>query len=466
MCRKKARIVLVGTSGLNIKRDDFFEKEISFMVSCSYGPGRYDKSYEEEGIDYPYGYVRWTEQRNFEAVLDMMAANSIDIKPLITDRYGVNDAVEAYGQLSNQESMGILLSYNENDILPDVIQSNVTLSEFSAENSKNKCTPRLGFLGSGNYASRVLIPAFKKTEAILDTLVSSGGLSSVHHGKKHGFRCASTSINDVLANNDIDTVIITTRHDKHAEQIMAAIKARKNIFVEKPLALTLEELNEIERYFREINSSQGTKIKLMIGFNRRFSPHLTKIKKLLEPVIRGNKSIIMTINAGSLPEDHWLQDLKIGGGRVIGEVCHFIDLMSFIMSSKVKSHQVQLMQSSSQLSFQNRSITIGLNFDDGSFGTIHYIVNGGKAFPKERIEVFSNDGALQMDNYKSLKGYNWPGFSKFKTFSQNKGQVECVSLFVKAIKNNDCSPISFDEIMDNSKLAIKISDSLTQKLNQ
>ncbi|HIL03830.1 MAG TPA: dehydrogenase, partial [Candidatus Thioglobus autotrophicus] len=292
MCRKRGRIVLVGVVGLNLRRDDFFKKELTFQVSASYGPGRYDSFYEEEGNDYPVGFVRWTEQRNFEAVLDMMASGALDIQPLITHRYDIDSAIDAYNLLGDPSVLGIVLNY-PNKSNNELRASKIELASQPSTVSKLSI-PCVGFIGAGNYASRTLIPAFKDAGSILDTVVTSGGISGVHHGNKNKFLTASTNIDDVLNNKQINTIAIVTRHDVHASQVIDALNAGKHVFVEKPLALTLDELELIDKAYQKVNKSNM--VKLMVGFNRRYAPHIIKMKELLN-ARRSPKSIIMTVNA-------------------------------------------------------------------------------------------------------------------------------------------------------------------------
>ncbi len=299
MCRKRGRIVLVGVVGLELNRADFYEKELTFQVSCSYGPGRYDENYEENGKDYPFGFVRWTEQRNFEAVLDLMASGSIDVKPLISHRFDINDAAEIYENLNQSASLGILIDYqNSSEVLPT--EGTVYLDD----NLQSKVQKgNVSFIGGGNYASRVLIPAFKKAGANLITLVTSGGKSAFYHGKKNGFLVASTDIEQAL-DESVDTVVIATQHNLHASQAIKALEKGKNIFVEKPLALTHEEIDKIEI------CQKKSKTMVMVGYNRRFSPHIKKIKNLLEEK-QMPKTFIFTMNAGYVPKEHWTQNPEI-----------------------------------------------------------------------------------------------------------------------------------------------------------
>lgn len=451
MCRQRGRIVLIGVVGLELSRADFYEKELSFQVSCSYGPGRYDSEYEEKGHDYPVGFVRWTEQRNFEAVLDLMASGLINMKPLVSHRFEIEDAVNAYKCLDDSSSLGILLNYNAE---PDALLANklVTINAPSQYKSHDAVC---GFVGGGNYASRVLIPAFKSAGAQLDTLLTSGGVSAVHHGRKNGFANASTDFSQLLANDKINTVVIATQHYLHGGQVVEALNAGKNVFVEKPLALTHTELDTIERAY----NAQGGKCRLMVGYNRRFAPHIMKMKSLLSSVSEP-KSFIMTMNAGTIPADHWTQDVAIGGGRIIGEACHYIDLMRFLADSEISGYTATCMGRVAGVDTIEDKASITLVFKDGSFGTIHYLANGGKTFSKERIEVFANDGVLQLDNFRKLTGYDWNGFKKDKLISQDKGQNNCSTAFVESITSGKKTPIAYEEIMEVARISIDIAESL------
>jgi len=451
MCRKRGRIVLVGVVGLELSRADFFEKEITFQVSCSYGPGRYDSEYEENGHDYPVGFVRWTEQRNFEAVLDLMSSGAINMKPLISHRYTIEDAIDAYKCLDDRSSLGILLSYNNS---PDTLLFNKVVSIKKADTY----TPQdvvCGFIGGGNYASRVLIPAFKSAGAKLDTLLTSGGVSAVHHGKKNKFANASTDLAQLLTNKELNTVVIATQHDLHAEQVINALNAGKNVFVEKPLALTNIELDEIELAY----NAQDGKCRVMVGYNRRFAPHVIKMKSLLASISEP-KSFVMTMNAGAIPSDHWTQDPNVGGGRIIGEACHYIDLMRFLAGSEITGYTATSMGAAPGVEITEDKASITLTFKDGSFGTIHYLANGGKAFAKERIEIFTNDAVLQLDNFRKLTGYDWNGFKSDKLLKQDKGQGSCTKAFVESIALGSASPIDFKEIMEVARISIDIAESL------
>jgi predicted dehydrogenase/threonine dehydrogenase-like Zn-dependent dehydrogenase len=448
MCRKRGRIVLVGVTGLELSRADFFEKELTFQVSCSYGPGRYDANYEEKGNDYPVGFVRWTEQRNFEAVLDMMADGRLDVKPLISHRFAIEEAERAYELVGGAgPSLGILLDYPSEATKPEAIVRQQTVRLSPAGHG----AVSLAFIGSGNYSTAVLIPAFKSAGARLRTVASAGGVTGVHAGRKFGFEDTTTDTAGVFADPSVNAVVITTRHDSHASMVCKALRAGKHVFVEKPLALRADEICEVERAHAEA-SSGGRSPVLMVGFNRRFASQVQRIHGLLRSV-SGPKSFIMTVNAGAIPSDHWTQDRDVGGGRIVGEGCHFIDLLRFLAGSEIGAIGVSTMDTRTA-----DTVSIELAFRDGSIGTVHYFANGSKAFPKERLEVFAAGRVLQLDNFRKLRGYGWPGFSKMNLWSQDKGQKACARAFVDAVSGGAPSPIPFAEVIEVAKASIEAAD--------
>lgn len=460
MCRKRGRIVLVGVAGLELNRADFYEKELSFQVSCSYGPGRYDSNYEDKGQDYPVGFVRWTEQRNFEAVLDMIASGQLDVKPLITQRFAFEDAPQAYRTLSEDNSgLGFLLLYTSptND---RALRSVSLLPNMHFDEQR----PVLGFIGAGNYASRMLIPAFKRAGAQLHTIVTAGGVSGVIHGEKAGFAEASTDMEAMLSNVNINTVVIVTRHDLHAIFVAKVLNSGKNVFVEKPLAIDQKGLalvkNAVNLYGEDSNST-FSRPQLMVGFNRRFAPQVQKMKSLLQ-VVKEPKSFIMTMNAGAIPANHWTQDEAEGGGRIIGEACHFIDLMRFLAGSSIVSVQARCMGDTHGVEVSEDKASITLGFEDGSFGTIMYLANGAASFPKERIEVFTAGRVLQLDNFRKLKGYGWPGFSQMNLWKQDKGQDACAAAFLQAVEQGQPA-IPFDEIFEVARVTIEVAEQLRRQ---
>lgn len=452
MCRKRGRIVLVGVVGLELNRADFYQKELSFQVSCSYGPGRYDTLYEEEGQDYPLGFVRWTQQRNFTAVLDMLDSGRLDVAKLITHQYKFDDAPSAYQVLTEDKSaLGILLKYDHP--IPARHVDTVALIGTTEKVSKSIDKAVVGFIGAGNYASRMLMPAFKSAGATLHTVVSSGGTSSVVQGEKSGFLHATSNVDNVINSPDINTVVVVTRHNTHAQLTVDALKAGKNVFVEKPLAMTKDDLDSISS---EYNRSPG---KLMVGFNRRFSPQIQTMKSLISSVSEP-KTFVMVMNAGSIPADHWTQDLAVGGGRIVGEACHYIDLMRFLAGSEIVSVQSRRIGDSAGVAVTEDKAVIVLGFADGSFGTIHYLANGGSSFPKERVEVFAAGGTLQLDNFLTLKGYSWSGFKKNKLWRQDKGQNNCVKAFLSALESGSEAPIPANELFEVANVTIEVSEAL------
>ncbi|MEI6066069.1 MAG: bi-domain-containing oxidoreductase [Methylococcaceae bacterium] len=457
MCRKRGRIVLVGVTGLDLSRDDFFKKELTFQVSASYGPGRYDPNYEEQGQDYPVGFVRWTEQRNFEAILDMMADGRLDVQPLISHRFMLEQTEAAYAVVGGSEpSMGILLEYPEREEKSDAVMRVSTVFLYPhlrplAREKKGEKAPAVAFVGSGNYASGVLIPAFKEAGAHLATVASSAGVSGVHAGKKYGFDETTTDTDKLFTDPKVDALVISTRHNSHAQFVLQALAAGKPVFVEKPLCLTLAELDDIEAAYAQL-AEQGKAPLVMVGFNRRFAPQVQKIKSLLAGV-SGPKSFVMTVNAGAIPAGHWTQDREIGGGRIIGEACHFIDLLRFLAGSPIVAHARMAMASAN-----GDTVSLQLGFADGSIGTVHYFANGCKAFPKERLEVFAAGRVLQLDNFRKLRGYAWPGFKNMNLWRQDKGQKPCAAAFVGAIRDGSVTPIPFAEILEVSRLSIELAN--------
>lgn len=449
MCRKRGRIVLVGVTGLELSRADFYEKELSFQVSCSYGPGRYDPAYEEKGNDYPVGFVRWTEQRNLEAVLDMMADGRLDVKPLISHRFALDQAEQAYALVGGSgPSLGILLQYPTPAQKPEPALRQPTVALGAAVPGAGAAGRAvLGFVGSGNYATAVLIPAFKAAGARLKTVASSGGVSGLHAGRKFGFEATTTDTATLWADRDVNAVVVTTRHDSHAGFVLRALAAGKHVFVEKPLCLTRDELASVEQA-----QAGAPALKVMVGFNRRFAPQVQKISTLLKGVT-GPKTFVMTVNAGAIPAEHWTQDPEVGGGRIVGEACHFIDLLRFLAGARIAGHQVMQMDSQT-----GDSVSISLKFEDGSMGLVHYLANGSKAFPKERLEVFAAGRVLQLDNFRKLTGFGWPGFGSMNLWRQDKGQKACAAAFVQAVASGGPAPIAFDEILEVARVSIEVAE--------
>ncbi len=453
--RKRGRIILIGDVGLNLQRDDFYKKELTFQVSSSYGPGRYDIEYEEKGNDYPIGFVRWTANRNFDAIIDLLANQSISLKPLISIEFSIEDALDAYELLDDSTKLGILISYkdSEGNYKDSNVSKTMTLSEHIEEKSFSESSVNIGFIGAGNYASSILMPAFNACDVNFMTLGTRGGQSGVQYGKKYKFQKTTTDLDEIFSDETINTIVIATRHDQHFDQVKRALLSGKNIFVEKPLVLTIDELDEIEQIYIDAIDNKELISKVMVGFNRRFSPFIIKAKDLIDN-LDSPKAFIMTINSGKIEPDHWTQDLKTGGGRILGEGCHFIDLLRHLAGSEITNHYSNNMEG-----ITSDTRTLELSFSDGSIGTIHYFSNGAKSFPKENLKIFTAGKILEMNNYKSLRGYGWEKFKVMRSFKQDKGNNSCVAAFVNSISQSEPSPIPFDQLLEVSRVSIELQNS-------
>lgn len=455
MCRKRGRITLIGVTGLQLSRADFYEKELKFQVSCAYGPGRYDIQYEQQGHDYPYPYVRFTAQRNFEAFLDLLAMRSIDVSTLITHRYAINQADVAYAKLTEDPHIiGMILSYPRNTHDTALHAREITLAHTTSTTSGQqqqtaKHAVKLAVIGAGNYASRLLIPAFNKTPATIVTVACENGVSGYQVAKHFAIPKVTSDVATIWQDNVINAVVIATRHDTHAAFVLSALQAGKHVFVEKPLCLTAEEVTAIEAA-----KAKHPETMLMIGFNRRFAPLTQKIKTLLATVVEP-KSFIMTVNAGAILADHWTQQPSLGGGRIIGEACHFIDLLRYLANAHITDWQVI---SLGNVAIATDKVSINLSFADGSFGVIHYLANGHSSFPKERLEIFAGGRVLQLDNFRRLIGFGWSNFKKQTLWRQDKGQQQCAHAFIHAIQHNLPSPIPTAEIFEIARVTIAIAE--------
>ena len=452
MSRKRGRIVLVGVAGLELSRDDFYKKELSFQVSCSYGPGRYDAAYEQGGHDYPAAYVRWTEQRNFEAVLDMMAAGRLQVEPLVTHRFAFSEVESAYELIqSERPHLGVVIGY---PALAERADGAVLSRTVRLNADAGALTGRavVGFVGAGGYATKVLMPVFRQAGATLGTVASSGGVSAAHAGRKFGFSEATSDVAAVMGDSRLDTVVIATRHDSHARLVCDGLRAGKNVFVEKPLAMSAEQLSEIEAAYNDACVRFGS-ARLMVGFNRRFAPHVRKMKALLAAG-GGPKSMVVTVNAGRIPGEHWTQDVEIGGGRIVGEACHFVDLLRFLAGSAVTGVSGGRLRDGGS---HGDNLTFTLQFADGSLGTVHYFANGDKSFPKERVEVFSDGRILQLDNFRELRAFGWHGFGSMKLWRQDKGAAAMAEAFVGAIRAGAPSPIAFEELLEVARVTLEVA---------
>ncbi|MGH1384897.1 bi-domain-containing oxidoreductase [Kordia sp.] len=442
MSRKRGRIVLVGVIGLNISRAEFYEKELSFQVSCSYGPGRYDDDYEFKGIDYPLPFVRWTEKRNFETVLQLISSGKLGVKELISERLPLDDFEKIYGDIGKSKSIAVLFEYNENSKPENSIV--VTQKELQPG------TGTIGLVGAGNFTKMTLLPALKGKNAQIKHIVSSGGVNGTVLAKKHNIAQSTTDYDLVLDDKDVDMVMITTRHNLHADMVIKALDKGKHVFVEKPLALNNEELAAIQESY---SKNKGT---LMIGFNRRFSPHTQKIKSLVGD---SPMNVIATMNAGAIPPEVWVHDMKIGGGRIIGEACHYLDLIVFLTGSKIKAVCMNALGENPQENTDNASILVKL--ENGSTGVVNYFANGSKSYSKERLEVFSQEKTLIMDNFIKTRGYGTKGFSKLKT-KLDKGHKAQFGQIIEKIKEGSVELIPYDELINVTKASFAAIQSLKE----
>lgn len=439
MVRRKGRIIAVGAIGMNIPRPPFYAKEIEFFVSNSFGPGKHDPFYELQGNDYPIGYVRWTENRNFQAILSLLSNGALDFKYLLTHNYKFEDAPKAYDEImNNRNALGVILEYDSNKTKLD---KKVMFQQAQINNSPEV---GIGIIGAGNFTKLIVLPNLAKSSANIIGISSVKGLSSSLTGEKFGANYSTTDYKELMSDKNINTIFITTRHDNHADLVIEALENEKHVFIEKPLAVTMEQLSNVVSAYN-ILSEAGKAPQLMVGFNRRFSPHAAYIYKN----IAGRSSPLamsMTVNAGALPKDLWVHEPS-QGGRIIGEGCHWIDLMSFMANSKVKSvHSIAMNQENVQ-AIKNDNVIINLKFEDGSIGSLQYISTGNKSFVKERMTLFCEGKVLELDNFKKVNGY---GSSKFKSRGQDKGHKAEMLGFVENIKNAKAPMISFDSLVNTT----------------
>ena len=453
MSRKQGRIVLVGVIGLNINRADFYEKELSFQVSCSYGPGRYDDEYEQKGIDYPFPYVRWTEKRNFNAVLFAMSQGQLKVSDLITEKVPLENFNIIYEDLDSKKTIAAILEYPRLESVEKSFKT-ITLLETSFK-SKNGV---LGFIGAGNFTSMTVLPSLKGSSAHLKMIASSGGTSSTQLAKKYGISQSTTDYKEILNDDEIDTVVITTRHNSHSRLVIESLNAGKNTFVEKPLALNDEELNQIIEAYNN-QEAKGNSQPLTVGFNRRFSPHLKKVKRSIGENA-GAINIVTTINAGFIPNNHWVHDLEIGGGRIIGEACHLIDVCVFLSGSQIKSVCMNSMGMNKDLKTDNVSIL--LKFQNGSNAAINYFSNGSKKYSKERVEVYSQERTWVVDNYRKTEAHGVKGFKTLKT-KIDKGHKSQFYELIKRVQNGGKPLIPIDEIINVTKTSFAAIESMKTK---
>ena len=451
IARDRACVVATGAVGLNIPRKIYYEKEINFINSRSYGPGRYDPSYEENSSDYPIGYVRWTEGRNFESVLELMAKGKLQVKPLITHRFPIDEATLAYEVITGKKKepfLGVVLTYPEN--VEKLESSSVVRLEVQTSKRSNGVT--LGVLGAGLFANAMLLPSIKKAAGIqLVGIASSGGLHAKHSGKKFGFQFATSNDDEIINDPSINTVAILTRHDLHADLVTKALKAGKHVFVEKPLAITSEQLSTIIKQLKKAENCL-----MMTGFNRRFSPLAQQLYTSLSSLSE-SKHIHYRVNAGYIPLNHWTQDPNIGGGRIVGEACHFIDLITFLVGSAPISVMAHALPDGGKYREDNVSMTFA--FADGSIGVVDYLANGDKSFPKERIEVFCGGQVSVLDDFVALQTIRDGKKTEAKA-AQDKGHVAEWKAFAKAIREGGEPPIPYEQLIGVTKATFATVESL------
>ncbi|MBE9475081.1 MAG: bi-domain-containing oxidoreductase [Chloroflexi bacterium] len=465
IARDKAKVVATGAVGLEIPRKVYYEKELSFINSRSYGPGRYDPSYEEDGQDYPIGYVRWTEGRNLESFIDLLSSKRINVHPLITHRFPIEQAPKAYDLIagdSDQPFLGILLTYGSKEPVESEVSlptdDQLTIGQIQSEQQTEIGSGKikLGLLGAGNFASAVMLPALSKVNGIeLTGVASASGLSAQNAANRFNFRYATSDENNILEDPAINTVAILTRHHLHARQAIAALNAGKHVFCEKPLAITSQELEEV---FGVLDKISGHSQVLMVGFNRRFAPFSQRLKAFLgdrqEPLMANYR-----VNAGYLPASHWLHDLSQGGGRIIGEGCHFIDFLTFLVGDPPKS--VAAFALPDEGHYQEDNVHLSFTFPDGSIGTVDYLANGDKAFPKERLEVFTAGQVAVLDDFRTLElVQNGKRQYHRARLRQDKGHRTEWQTFADAVIHGDQPPIPYNQLYGVSMAAICAVESL------
>lgn len=452
--RAKGRVVAVGAVGLNLPREPFYLKEAEFVVSCSYGPGRYDVEYEARGHDYPVGYVRWTEQRNMQAILDLMGNGGLDVSPLVTHRFKIEQAESAYRMIraGSEPYLGIVLEFSESsaETSPPVIEWKPL-----AKNS----TLGVGCLGAGGFARAVLLPALAKVKELAPRSICSGrGVSAALNHERLGFERVVADEESVLGDPDVDLVLVVTRHDQHARQVIAALKRGKNVFVEKPLALTVNELVAIEQTLAAL---PNPKPHVMVGFNRRFSPAAKAVKKYFEKV-ESPQCISIRFNAGAIPREHWTQNDEVGGGRIIGEACHAIDLATYLAGSPVTRVFAESVGGAMAPAITDDQCFITLRHANGSISSVAYIASGDKSYPKERVEVFGGGRIAVIDDFCRAEGSSQGRRSVLWKGKQNKGHQAELQALADHLVHGAEAPISWPELWSTSLAAILAVRSLRE----
>lgn len=454
--RLKGRVVAVGLVGLDVPRDLFYHKELTLQVSMSYGPGRYDPEYEERGHDYPFPYVRWTEGRNLEAFLDLVAEGRINVAHLITHRFQIDDAERAYQLITGaakEPYLGILLRYHPEREL----EKRISLAANQTRASAPEKSVRVGFIGAGSYAKRYLLPNFKAAGAQFQSIGTASGISAREVGEKYGFRQCVSGADEVIADEDVNLIVIATRHDTHAALARRALERGHHVFVEKPLALNDEELKGV------LQAAAKSDRHLMVGFNRRFSPSAVAAKEFFKDA-GAPLSINYRVNAGRIPGEHWIQDPREGGGRIIGEVCHFIDLMQFLTGAVTTRVYAERIASRNAEVVGADSVFITLRFADGSNGSIAYLAEGDKALPKELVEIFSAGKTFVLDDFRSATMLSGGKQKRLKLRGQDKGQANEVREICRVVVDGGPAPIAVEDLAATTRATFCIMESLRSGL--
>ncbi|KAA3632194.1 MAG: oxidoreductase [Calditrichaeota bacterium] len=452
LCREKGTVVVVGAVKMDVPRKTYYNKELSLKLSRSYGPGRYDYNYEEAGNDYPFSYVRWTENRNMEAFLNLISTGKINIKQLISHRFDISEAETAYELISgnNKETFtGVILKYDSK-----TEYSEPTTSVISTP--LTNCETNIGFIGSGGFATGVLIPTMKKVNGYnFKAIMSGSGISADSSAERFNFEKVVSTADAMMQNSEIGTIFIANRHNQHAELVLDAINNKKSVFVEKPICLTTDELETI------INRYNDNPTRLMVGFNRRFAPVVTQIKESLNGV-KHPLSMYYRVNGGFIPSGTWIQDENSGGGRIIGEVCHFIDLLSFVTDSKIVKVSAESLTMPDDRFRSDDNLQITLRFDNGSVGTINYIASGNNSVSKEYLEIFGGGIAITMDDFKSLTIADDKNMKLDKKRAQDKGHFQMLESFCESLNTKSDSPIPFNQIVNSFDATFAVMESLTK----
>lgn len=460
MSRKRGRIILVGVVGLHLNRADFYHKELRFQVSCSYGPGRYDEAFEQKGLDYPIAYVRWTEQRNFEAILQAIADGGLKVDDLISERVPFQEYHRIYQHLDTSSTIASILVYDDKaDLSLSNSEVSFTRSAHSSITSRS-FTPtsgHIGIIGAGNFTKMTVMPILKRLRAPIKTIISAGGLNAAQVARTYGIPFTNTDAETVWNDPDISATILTTRHNRHAEEVIRSLETGKHVFVEKPLAISRPTLEAVAQAYFSAQTHQDHAPSLTVGFNRRWSPHSLLVKSHLKDQA---VNIIASMNAGFIPAGHWVHDLEVGGGRILGEACHMIDLCSFLANAPVDEVMMSALGNHPESTTDNAVIV--LKMSNGSQATIHYFSNGSRAYPKERVEVHQLERSFVIDNFRHTQAYGVRSFRTLKT-KIDKGHQAQFKTWIERLQHGGEELIPFNSLYNTSEAALAALESLHTK---